>query len=291
MKFKYSLFLAVLLVFICCIGAASATEDINSDVISTDNEVAIIEQTDDSTLEFDNNEEILSDNGNDVSSWDDLKSKSENASDQTINLASGTITIGDEDINFANNAVIIGKADSYISGDASGRIPFKSINNQALQITFKNVNFKDINCQMLIQLQTTGTSILENCTFVNIAAGTGHDSVVYNNEGIMNITDCTFTDCTSGYGVVTNHMVGSTTGVTLNVRDSTFENNYASTEPGCINNCGQLYVWTSTFNNNRAAWWAGAIHTHTNAKSVIRSSSFNGNVADGMGEHYILMQL
>ena len=282
MKLKISLFLTVLLIFICCIGAASATEDITDDAISVDSDVIVVGQADDGALEVNNDEDVLS-SGEEVSTWTDLKNKAENTSDQTINLASGTIDIGSDNIQFANNAVIIGKADSYISGNAAGRIPFTSTSNSALQITFQNVNFRNIQCQMLIQLQTTGTSILNNCTFTNITAGTGHDSVVYNNLGTMNITDCTFSDCTSGYGVVSNYMSRSTTGVTLNVRGSTFENNYASTEPGCINNCGQLYVWASTFNNNRAAWWAGAIHTHTNAKSVIRTSSFNGNTAGWNG--------
>ena len=99
----------------------------------------------------------------------------------------------------------------------------------------------------------------------------------------MNITDCTFTNCRAAFGVVTNYNAASTTNVIMNVRGSTFENNYGYTEPGCINNCGQLYVWTSTFNNNHAVWWAGAIHTHTNAKSVIRTSSFNGNTAGWNG--------
>ena len=288
MKVKVTLFLTVLLIFICCIGAASAAEDVTDDAISSEGDATVVEQADsfdDATLDesTDENEVLSTSSTQTASSWSELQSYcNATGTDYTINL-NGGISIGSGDIQFGNNAVINGNANSYITGDASGRIPFTSTSNSALQITFQNVNFRNIQCQMLIQLQTTGTSILNNCTFTNITAGTGHDSVVYNNLGTMNITDCTFSDCTSGYGVVSNYMSGSTTGVTLNVRGSTFENNYASTEPGCINNCGQLYVWASTFNNNRAAWWAGAIHTHTNAKSVIRTSSFNGNVAGWNG--------
>ena len=176
----------------------------------------------------------------------------------------------------------MGNEDSYITGNANGRIPFKS-NDTSLSITFRDVKFQNINCQMLIQLETSGISILDNCTFINITAGTGHDSVVYNNLGTMNMTNCTFINCTAGFGAVTNHRAGTTTGVTLNVKDSKFENNSASSEPGAINNCGILTVYNSTFIRNHANLWAGAIHTHSGADTLINKSIFTSNTAGWNG--------
>ena len=307
MKFKY---VAIFLVLLCCLmGAASAAEDISTDamndaidgVIIADEDVDADLQSDessslevadtdsgvdqsDASIETNDEEENIRASGTQtISTWSDLKTYAETTgTDYTINL-NGPISISTGDIEFKNNAIVVGNANSYITGNAANRIPFKSTYNNALQITFRNVKFQNINCQMLIQLQTTGTSKLENCTFINITAGDDHDSVVYNNKGTMNMTNCTFINCTAGFGAVTNYMSGSTTGVTLNVKDSTFENNYGSTEPGAINNCGILTVYNSTFNNNSAYQWAGAIHTHSNANTVINKSSFKHNVAGWNG--------
>ncbi|HIH36213.1 MAG TPA: hypothetical protein HA255_07165, partial [Methanosphaera sp.] len=290
-------YIAIFLVLLCCfMGAASAAEDISTDVVSeVADDVAIAEEVSDADSQSDLPDSSLGTNIEEenlrasgtatVSDWTDLKNKSETVgTDYTINL-NGPIPIGSTDIQFQNNAVIVGNDNSYITGTATNRIPFRSTSNNALSITFRNVKFQNINCQMLAQLQTTGTNIFDNCTFINITTGTGHDSVIYNNRGIMNVTDCTFTNCTTGYGVITNYRWGTTTGVTLNVKDSTFENNYASSEPGAINNCGILTVINSIFSKNKATMWAGAIHTHTNAYTHIEDSTFNDNVA-GYGGTY-----
>ena len=293
MKIKTSLILTILLIFICCIGAASAADDINDDSLTVDDEAVVAEQvddadlqsveSDDATLEINNAEnENLRATSVTVTNWNQLAGNASSSGDKTINLASGVTYTPTSQIVFGNNAKIVGTSTSYISGSYSG-IPFYNSNSN-YHITFQNVNFKDISCTMLMQMLSSGTTVLDGCTFTNVnASSSGHNSVIYNNYGTMNITDCTFTNCRAAFGVVTNHNAASTTNVIMNVRGSTFENNYGYTEPGCINNCGQLYVWTSTFNNNHAVWWAGAIHTHTNAKSVIRTSSFNGNTAGWNG--------
>ena len=293
MKIQTSLILTVLLIFICCIGAASAAEDISDDSLTIDDEAVVAEQvddvdlqsaeSDDATLEVNNAEnENLRATSVTVTNWSQLAGNASSSGDKTINLASGVTYTPTSQIVFGNNAKIVGTSTSYISGSYSG-IPFYNSNSN-YHITFQNVKFKDISCTMLMQMLTTGTTVLDGCTFTNVnASSSGHNSVIYNNYGTMNITDCTFTNCRAAFGVVTNHNAASTTNVIMNVRGCTFENNYGYTEPGCINNCGQLYVWNSIFNNNHAVWWAGAIHTHTNAKTVIRNCSFDGNTAGWNG--------
>ncbi len=69
MKFKTILFLTVLLIFLCCIGAASAADDINNDTLTTDNEAVVLDNgdnlnlqsdaSDDTTLEVNENDDIL----------------------------------------------------------------------------------------------------------------------------------------------------------------------------------------------------------------------------------------
>ena len=304
MKIKY---VTIFLVLLCCfMGAASAAEDISTDVadasiddvVITDEAVDADLQADDSISaepadadsdvdQSDSTIETNDEEGNTrasgtatASDWTTLRNKAqETGTDYTITLTDN-IGIGSTDIIFGNNAIIDGNG-KIISGNiGTTRIPFKTTTN-SYSITFRNVKFQNINCQMLIKLQTNGISKIENCSFINITTGNDHHSVIYNYWGTMNITDCNFTNCTTGYGVITNHNPMSKTGVKLNVKNCIFENNFALFEPGAINNCGQLNVTNSTFIHNVANWWAGAIHTHTNAHTRIFDSTFTDNVAGG----------
>ena len=304
MKIKY---VTIFLVLLCCfMGAASAAEDISTDVadasiddvVITDEAVDADLQADDSISaepadadsdvdQSDSTIETNDEEGNTrasgtatASDWTTLRNKAqETGTDYTITLTDN-IGIGSTDIIFGNNAIIDGNG-KIISGNiGTTRIPFKTTTN-SYSITFRNVKFQNINCQMLIKLQTNGISKIENCSFINITTGNDHHSVIYNYWGTMNITDCNFTNCTTGYGVITNHNPMSKTGVKLNVKNCRFENNSALFEPGAINNCGQLNVTNSTFIHNIANWWAGAIHTHTNAHTIIKDSTFDDNLAGG----------
>lgn len=293
MKIKTSLFLTALLIFICCIGAASASEDISDDSLTIDDEAIVAEQvddvdlqseeSDDAALEIDNTEnENLRATSVTVTNWSQLAGNASSSGDKTINLASGVTYTPTSQIVFGNNAKIVGTSTSYISGSYSG-IPFLNSNSN-YHITFQNVKFKDISCTMLMQMLTTGTTVLDGCTFTNVnALRWGHNSVIYNNYGTMNITDCTFSNCKAAFGVITNHNADSTTNIILNVKNSKFENNYGYTEPGAINNCGILTVYNTTFVGNHAVWWAGAIHTHSNANTVINKSTFKSNTAGWNG--------
>ena len=302
MKIKY---VTIFLVLLCCfMGAASAAEDISTDVadasiddvVITDEAVDADLQADDSISaepadadsdvdQSDSTIETNDEEGNTrasgtatASDWTTLRNKAqETGTDYTITLTDN-IGIGSTDIIFGNNAIIDGNG-KIISGNiGTTRIPFKTTTN-SYSITFRNVKFQNINCQMLIKLQTNGISKIENCSFINITTGNDHHSVIYNYWGTMNITGCNFTNCTTGYGVITNHNPMSKTGIILNVKDSKFENNYALHEPGAINNCGIATIYNCTFNKNNSTMWAGAIHTHSKADTLIVNSSFTDNIA------------
>ncbi len=289
-------------------GAASAAEDISADavddaiddVVITDEAVDADLPTDDIISaepadvgsDMDQSDAAIETNDEEgntrasgtatVSTWSDLETCAETTgTDYTINL-NGPITIGTTDISFKNNAIIKGNANSYITGNAAGRIPFQC-ENLALDITFEDVTFRDISSMMLIQMQNSGVTNLIGCTFINVNSSMyGKNSTVYNNNGIMNIINCTFENCKGAYGPITNHKAGTTTGVTLNVYNSTFNNNHGNA-PGVINNCGIMNLYTSVFNNNSAVQWGGAIHTHSGAISTIINCSFNGNYAGWNG--------
>ena len=230
-KIKY--FMVALILLCCIVGAVSAADDIGQDAIAATDDVVIEDQvgdadlqTDEATTDVSSEQSVSTDSQQDTSleannaeeenlrtsgtatasNWTALKGYAETTgTDYTINL-NGTIEIGSEEIKFKNNAIIVGNENSYITGDANGKIPFQNTySTSALSITFKDVKFQNINCQMLIQLLTNGISKIDNCTFINITTGNDHHSVIYNNLGTMNITNCTFANCTTGYGVVTNY--------------------------------------------------------------------------------------
>ena len=198
--------------------------------------------------------------------------------DYDIKLTGTSYTIGSPII-FGNNANIIGTSSSYITGGSSNIIPFQSTGS--LNITFTNVTFRNINASILLKLVTTGTNRFINCSFDNVHTYAFQSSVIWNNGGWMTLTGCNFTNCNDSFGVITNHLTYDS--VFMNIENCRFENNYGRYEPGAINNCGIMNVTDSTFINNRAYQWAGAIHTHSNAYSRIVGSNFTDNVAGTNG--------
>ena len=309
MKFKIKI-LAISLILLCCLmGAASAADDVSMDAVdaSVDDAVAVdtvSEDISDSAIADENPVEAVSDDSiieetseetqtdeiseesadvdseptrTTITNWADLKTACGQTSAQTIDL-SGVITATDS-ITIKNSVTITGSSSGYITGGSSSYAPFVC-SQSGLTTTFKNIQFKNMNVLHLCQF--SGTNKFENCTFINITTGTGKNSVLYNTYGFMNVTGCNFTNCTTGYGTITNYFF-IPSAVTMSVSNCKFENNTASSEPGAINNCGILNVTNSEFNYNSAALWAGAIHTHSNAKTIIKNSSFKGNLAGWNG--------
>ena len=294
-------------------GAVSAADDVSTDAVdaSVDDAViadTVIDDTEDSTAVEETPVDTVSDDATTeeinegiqtdeisedsadadseptrapsvtVTNWADLSNACGQSSPQTIYM-SGVLNANSK-ITFLNNATIIGTPNSYITGGVSGEPTFFS---SGYSISFINVTFKDIDSDIFIQVSTTGVNTFDNCNFSNITTNTAdnHSSVIWNNGGFMNITNCNFTNCVNGFGVVTNHKTYNT--VTMNVNNCRFENNYARTEPGAINNCGILNVTNSIFNNNTSHQWAGAIHTHSRAYTRIINSTFTDNNAGTNG--------
>ena len=305
MKIKY---IAICLVLLCCIiGTASAAEDISTDVVSDSVDDAVVvdaiqEDIDDSvstvpeTVSDDTNEDIIiegtqTDENNEGSAtedyepsralnphaanWSELYDACHSSSTQVIDL-SGTEYIVGNQITFGNSATIRGTSNSYITGGSSSLTPFYN-NNEDLTITFMNLKFKNMNVKNLLQLQ--GTNIFINCSFDNITTANDHNSIIWNEQGTMEIKGCNFTNNHVNFGAVTNYDDVNYDLAEMIVENSKFINNIATSEPGAINNCGNLDVTSSEFINNTASLWAGAIHTHYDSNTVIHNSNFTNNVA------------
>ena len=216
--------------------------------------------------------------------WWELYDYASNYGEDYIITLTGTEYEIEDPIDFYGCMTIIGNSEAYITGDTPS-IAFTNTRDSV--INFINVTFKDINSNVLIKIFSSYRNTFDNCTFINVTTTNyedpfDHSSVIWNYGGLMNITNCKFINCTNGFGVITNH-INATFGVDMFVDNCTFINNYGRTEPGAINNCGNLTVTNSNFTNNSANWWAGAIHTHYGANTLIQYCNFTNNFAGWNG--------
>ena len=202
-----------------------------------------------------------------------------------------------------NNVKIIGSEGSYI-GDTSPKevvlqggsykgdyIKYNPIlvpDNNKKSLTIENVTFKWINTLyfddgVFLRMGGNGKYLIKNCVFEEINTFMGHSCIVWLKKGDGLIENCTFVKCTTDFGCVSVFDGHNYKNARMVVKDCYFENNFARTEPGCINNCGVLTVYNTTFNKNTAGYWAGAIHTHYFANTTIYDSNFTENIAGWNG--------
>jgi len=242
-----------------------------------------------------------------VNNWGELKTYCEKTDKNYVlqlkentNFYPGDGVDESNQIIIRNNVTILGNNGAYFGDKSSDAFtiyytPMKTLENSSISLKLINLTFKwmilsqktSLDSGMFVELAGDCTgNLLENCTFDNITSLSSHACVYYIKRGYTTVKNCNFTNINTCFGVLsvydpdaglncnTSHML---------VENCYFENNYATTEPGCINNCGQLIVKNSTFYKNSAFWWAGAIHTHSGANTTIYDSNFTDNVAGWNG--------
>lgn len=197
-----------------------------------------------------------------------------------------------------NNVTILGSEGAYI-GDSSPDArnityaPMLTEDDSGIGVHIENVTFKWIATDyqsdgVFLTMAGNTFNSIKNCYFYNITTNIGHSSIVYIRRGDAALENCTFINCTTDFGCVSiydprDNPYGVCKNARMTMDNCYFENNYAKTEPGCVNNCGILIVNNTTFFNNSAYWWAGAIHTHSGANTTIYYSNFTDNVAGWNG--------
>ncbi len=197
-----------------------------------------------------------------------------------------------------NNVTIIGSEGAYI-GDSSPDArnityaPILTEDDSGIGVHIENVTFKWIatrngNEGVFLTMAGNTTNLIKNCYFYNITTTTGHSSIVYIRRGDAALENCTFINCSNSFGCVSiydprDDPSGVCNSARMTMDDCYFENNNGVVEPGCINNCGVLILNNTTFLNNSAGWWAGAIHTHCGANTTIYNSNFTDNLAGWNG--------
>ena len=264
--------------------------DYTEDVVVSESNILQVSQD---SLQSSEDEEIVVDN------WEELQYYcAQTDKDYTLKLKENTNfypidpTSSSCQIKIKNNVKIIGTEGSWI-GDSSKdpralmHIAISVEDNSKVGLTLENITFKWIKVEggfnlpdgRFIYIGGKKNTIIKNCQFNDLTIKQGHSCVIHLGKGTAIIDNCSFINCTDGYGVLSvygsyPHMI---------VKNCYFEGNYASTEPGCINNCGKLTVYNTTFIKNKSFWWAGAIHTHGGGNTTIYDSSFIDNVAGWNG--------
>ena len=303
-KIRRLLILIGLLLLIVGISTVSANEiDTVNCTLSEDSLIISDDILNQEEITDDYSQELLQDNESDiieVNNWDELQYYcSLKDKDYTLKLKDNTnfypTKIGDSNyqIKVYNNVKIIGGNGSYF-GDKSSNpsaIKYTAIvvpDGYKSSIYLENITFKWISALnapdgLFIQIGGKYNSVIKNCQFSNINVDLGHASIVYLKQGTAILENCSFINCTTGYGCISIYDPNNLKKIKMIVIDCYFEGNYATTAPGCINNCGILEVYNSTFYKNRAFWWAGAIHTHGGGNTTIYDSNFTDNVAGWNG--------
>ncbi|MEE1335460.1 Ig-like domain repeat protein [Methanobrevibacter sp.] len=265
------------------------------------------ENTDSISLSDDESNEVII-----VNDWEELQYYcSLTDKDYTLKLKENTnyyptdTMDSNYQIKINNNVKIIGSNGSYIgdsypshhlifngsrviSGKYISYTPIVVPDGNQMDLTLENITFKWI-CTyygpdaVFIQMGGDGNYLIKNCIFNDINTNLGHSCLAWLKKGDALIENCTFVNCTTDFGCLSVYNKNSYDNARMVVKDCYFENNYARTEPGCINNCAVLTVYNTTFYKNRASVWAGAIHTHFYAVANIYDSTFIDNVAGWNG--------
>jgi uncharacterized protein YdeI (BOF family) len=310
----------MLFVLFLCMGIVSANEmaaDVNVTSVSFESPIELTDDIDDinednledsNVLQVSSQDSLQSSDEEDVivvNDWDELQYYcAQTDKDYTLKLKENTnfypsnLEDANKQIKIKNNVKIIGSKGSWI-GDASSqsrRMHYVAIivaDNEKVGFTFENVSFKWAGSiyspqsmdGIFIQMASYKkfTNVFRNCQFSDIIVESGHSSIVYLKKGNALLDNCSFINCTTNYGCIGVYDPNSVKSTSMVVRNCYFENNYACTEPGCINNCGKLTVYNTTFIKNRSFWWAGAIHTHYHGNTTIYDSQFIDNVAGWNG--------
>ena len=314
MNFKIKTFILILILLIG-VGCVAASEIDDNATLSQDTTIIYDNFTQDElkcadfsneneSLESSEIQEVLEVDESDdvivVENWDELQYYcSLKDDDYTLKLKENTsfYPTDPSDSNYQikvyNNVKIIGGEGSYIGYESSNAplIKYAAIivpDNYKSSINMENVNFKWISVGyssdgVFIQMGGRRANVFKNCNFNNIVTWFGHSCVVHLKRGTATLDNCSFIGCTNAYGVVSVYDPNSIKTTDMIIRNCYFEGNYARTEPGCINNCGKLTVYNTTFYKNRASAWAGAIHTHSGGSTTIYDSNFTDNVAGWNG--------
>jgi len=270
MKYKKSIILIMLTIFLFAIAAASAS-DVNETVMANEDTGQMELSTNDETISSETGSEILTAG---QYTYSDLRYQI--GSGGNITLTEGTYTYNNDGdtIEITDSGVIDGNG--AVIDMAGSNI--QAFNVVASDVTIKNLCIKNANFDGYggaIHFNRTGS--VTNCNFTNNTASREGGAVFF--RLASNVTNCNFVDNTAGrYGGAINFddmSKGS------NVTNCNFAGNTAYEEGGALFFSGTGIVTNCNFDENSASE-GGAIYFYDYANkgpSIVANCNFTSNNA------------
>ena len=269
MRIDFKVILLLLIICLLSISVVSATEDVQND----------IQTANDDSITIDGAVQSANDNTTEVQTDAELETLISSASDNdTIDL--------DCDYEIKDTTIIKDKVGLTIDGhdhilDGKGKNRILKVDN-SINVTLQNIVFKNayLNDSSGAAIWAKGCAItLVNCTFINNMALSG--GVFYANLGGNKIINCTFDSniANRSGGAININGEGNT------IIDNAFKNNKATIDGGAIylSNGNGEEIKNNIFINNSATRHGGAINLNQTGVSIFKNNTFIDNTASNMG--------
>ena len=227
-QFFLGIMLLVLLLGVSSVSANDLNEDNSSYIGLDDSSMVIMEDSAQAGSDVNAQAGNPSDDMIIVNNWGELKTYCEKTDkNYVLQLKENTNFYpenGDDisnQITVRNNVTILGNTGAYI-GDVSPKAstlfytPISTPENSGISLKLVNLTFKFISVSKLSSLDSgmvvelagdcTG-NLLENCTFDNITALSGHSCVYYIKKGYTTVRNCNFTNINTCFGVLSLSLI------------------------------------------------------------------------------------
>jgi len=215
-----------------------------------------------------------------VTNYTQLVQAIENATREEYNIYKINLQPGDYNattsINWENSAtkkIIINGNNNTLNGQNTYQ--FIKINS-GHNLTLENITITNYTSGDGGSIYNQGILTITDATFTNNQANR-YGGAIYNNYGTLTVTDSTFTNnqANANGGAISNY------GGTININKSTLENNTANQRGGAIhNNQGNLNVYYSRFKANNGSWYGGVISDWTSIYIDRKVTLFNSNFTE-----------
>jgi len=194
------------------------------------------------------------------------------ANGDTIQVAAGTYTgtVISTKSKTLTIASVAGAASTILVGN--GSTPIVTVATGASSaVTLRGFTFQNANARAV--RGTGGAVTIESSVFANLGTSALNGGAVHVSGGSLSIDSSTFSNNTGDYGA----HVASQSGAVVTITNSSFSGGLANRGGALSVGQGSTSVSGSTFTNNTATTWGGAIRNTQANDLTITSCTFSGN--------------
>lgn len=304
MKYRKSMIILILAVFLLCMAGACASDVNDTQSVSADDSQIELAATD-YDIKTINNDNATNDGetlsvGNDepADAKNDLNKLGTNPgtySQLSSEIASGgNIELQHDYYSYdSGSTIVVTQANSVINGrgaviDMAGS-SIRALHVSATGVTIKNLTIKNVNAQEYggaIYFSGEGSGTVENCNFTaNKVSGQDKHGTIYFNNRWGSVRNCNFDNnkATSGGGVYFGLLASG------EVENCNFTNNSATEYLNDYDGGGAVYfmgdgtIKNCNFINNTASIYGGAVYFLYDYVGTIENCNFENNRAPNGG--------